>query len=102
MRRLLADNGWNRGGALDSTQARASDGKLWRNHPKKPPAATRVTRHIGSKQQCVHLIPPFGPKGTSPGVALAIFVFDTRCDRRTPADESQRFLAEASVVGIRP
>jgi hypothetical protein len=34
MRRLLADNGWNRGGwllSLDSTQARASDGGLWRS-----------------------------------------------------------------------
>lgn len=34
IRRLLADNGWNRGGwllSLDSTQARASDGGLWRS-----------------------------------------------------------------------
>ncbi|OBT55049.1 hypothetical protein VE04_04078 [Pseudogymnoascus sp. 24MN13] len=172
MRRLLADNGWNTGGwllSLDSTQARASDGGLWRSVAadarqgswasrssltgceasirggdtsagewKITALATQPLRValldllslgavlavlclVSSSQSSkeatcsyqgdtthwqqtavVHLIPPLGPKGTSPGAALAIFVFDTRCDRRTPADESQRFLAEASVVGIRP
>lgn len=59
-----------------------------RSHLQLP---TRVSRHIGTKQQTP--FNPLGPQGTYLALSSQ-YSYSTMCDRRTPADESQCFLAE--------